>query len=73
MMFLRRLAAVVLCLYLGIFNGQLALYEAGTEQPTQILPYKVSTYPKIDQTALKYGIPIKSAEHLKQLLEDFLA
>ena len=73
MVFLRRMVTLILCLYLSIYNGQLALFESSAQSPVQILPYQVSNYPKIDQQALKKGITVESATHLKQLLEDFLA
>lgn len=67
------LAALVLTLYLGIHNGQLALFDESTAVPLQVLPYRAAVYPKIDQAALYKGIPIESPSHFKQLLEDFLA
>ena len=67
------IAALLLSLYLGIHDGYLALFENEANTPAQVLPYRAALYPKIDQSALKAGIPIESGAHLKQLLEDFLA
>lgn len=67
------LAALVLTLYMGLHNGYLALFDVGATAPVRVFPYRAAVYPKIDQAALAEGIPIASASHLKQLLEDFLS
>lgn len=60
-------------LYLGLSNGYLALFKTGTQTPEITLPYRAAVYPKIDQQELSRGIVIKSQEHLKSILEDFLS
>ncbi len=66
-------AALALLLYMGLQDGYLALWRTGSAQPVEVFPYRAALYPKIDQSALRAGIPVASAEHLKQLLEDFLS
>lgn len=67
------IAALLLCAYLGLHNGYLALFETGTDMPVQVFPYRAALYPKIDQAALEEGIPICSPAQLKARLEDFLS
>ena len=67
------LPALALTLYLGSYNGNLALFRKGCETPVQVYPYPVCIYPSEDQKALKAGIPIKSNEELTALLETYLS
>ena len=60
-------------LYLGLYNGQVALWDTGSQTPVEVFPYNCSVYPKIDQQQLQEGIPIHSRNELKSLLEDFLS
>lgn len=66
-------AVFLLGLYLGMHNGNLALWRDGNTEPEKVFPIKVALYPKIDQAALEKGIPIEDTEGLKKLLEDFLS
>ena len=66
-------AVFLLGLYLGMHNGNLALWRDGNTEPEKVFPIKVALYPKIDQDALEKGIPIEDTEGLKKLLEDFLS
>ncbi|MBQ6839745.1 MAG: hypothetical protein IJO45_03525 [Oscillospiraceae bacterium] len=65
--------AMLLSLYLGTHNGYLALWDTGIEKPVKVFPYSSAVYPKIDQQALKSGIPINSPADMKDLLQDFLS
>lgn len=59
--------------YLGIYEGRLAIWEDGHNNPTMILPYKASLFPKEDQNRLNDGIPFESHDELTELLEDFIS
>ena len=67
------LPVLVLSLYLGVHNGNLALFREGSTVPVQVYPRAVDTYPKKDQLALHSGIPITSKQQLAELLEAYLS
>ena len=60
-------------LYLGIYNGNLAICEEGQTTPVMILPYKASLFPEDDIQRLKAGIPFENTDELSRLLEDFMS
>ena len=61
----------LLGLYLGVYHGQVALFDSASSKPLQIYPYRVEIYPQEDQQSLKKGIPIHGRDPLQRLLEDF--
>jgi hypothetical protein len=67
------LPVLVLSLYLGVHNGNLALFREGNTVPIQVYPRAIATYPKEDQLALRTGIPITSKQQLAKLLEAYLS
>ncbi len=74
MKFLRMILPIlVLSIYLGVHNGNLALFREGHNEPIQVFPRSVSDYPKKDQDALNAGIPITSKRQLSELLEAYLS
>lgn len=70
---MKGLLLLLLVGYLGLYNGNLALWRENCSVPDQVLPYRVEMYPEADQLALKKGIPYHSEEELNRLLEDFLS
>lgn len=64
---------LLLCGYLGVYQGHLALYASGQSQPAQVFPQQVSYYPEADQQALKAGIPFHTEAEMNRLLEDYLS
>ena len=67
------LPVLVLSLYLGVHNGNLALFRQGHTAPIQVYPHPISAYPIKEQNALKAGIPITSKRQLAELLEAYLS
>lgn len=67
---MKRLFLFLLIGYLGLHNGQLAIYRNGLAEP---LPYRAELFSQFDQDALKKGIPFHSETQLNSLLEDFLS
>lgn len=59
--------------YLGLYNGNLAIWEDGHTQPSVILPYKAAIFPADDQNRLKDGIRFENHDELSGLLEDFMS
>ena len=72
---MKKYACLILLLicYLSLHKEHLALYTGDSSQPYQVLPYHVSLYPKLDQEALKDGIPFHNQAELTALLEDYLS
>jgi hypothetical protein len=60
-------------LILGICKGKLALIAESDGQPVEIYPLFAAMLPAADQKTLTEGIPVRSAEELSRLLEDFLS
>ena len=67
------LPILVLTLYLGVHNGNVALFRKGHTVPVQVYPYPVSSFPEKEQNALAAGIPITSRKQLAELLEAYLS
>ena len=67
------LAVITLSLYLGIHNGNLALWETDHSIPLKVFPYSASLYTHIDQIELNNGIYIQSNPDLMKLLDDYLS
>lgn len=67
------LPVMAIMLYLGIHNGNLALYRQGHKVPVQVYSVPVTVFPKEDQTALAAGIPIENQKQLSDLLEAYLS
>lgn len=73
-MFFRKCFIIVLiCFYLGIQDGYLALWKEGNNQPVETFPFRSAMLPDTDQKALAKGIRIEDAEHLARLMEDYLS
>ena len=70
---MKYLVLILLLGYLGLYNGQLALYNSNRSTPDTVLPYRVELFPEADQESLRYGIPYNSESELSRLLEDFLS
>ena len=62
---------LIICMYLGLSDGYLAIYQQGRPEPEQVLPYHVDLYTGHDRSALETGIPFRSADELAKLLEDY--
>ena len=64
---------MAIMLYLGIHDGNLALYRQGHKIPVQVYSVPVTLFPKEDQDALAAGIPIENQKQLTALLEAYLS
>ena len=64
---------LMLSCYLGLHNGNLALWEQDAAQPYHVFPYSAAAFPAADQAALRQGIPFSTRDQLTQLLEDYLS
>ncbi len=66
-------AVFILSMYLGIRDGNVALFQRHSEEPVAVYSMQVSMLPERDRQALREGIPIHSRLQLAQLLEDYLS
>ncbi len=53
------------------YYGMVAVFPAGTEQPSHITRTHVLTLPQADQELLRAGIPLYSEEELSARLQDY--
>ncbi len=67
------LPALLLAGYLGIYQGQLALFRDGDPLPKEVFPYAVYLYPPAQQQMLREGIPFSDEAQLHRLLENYLS
>ena len=65
--------ACILCCYLGLQGGYVALWDSDAPEPVQVFPYRAEMYPEADQEALRRGIPITSPKMLTRLMEDYFS
>ncbi len=74
MKFFRRIFPIlVLILYLGVYDGKVALLRGGHTVPVQIYMHDAALYPPKEREALENGIPIRNQRHLNELLETYLS
>ena len=52
------------------FNGNVAVFEAGSNKPFKVTEVQINTLPFDDQKNLEEGITVTSKEQLNSLLED---
>lgn len=58
-------------MYLGIFEGKLALFVGESPYPNVVYDVMVRTLPEADRIRLAEGIPVADEAELARLLEDY--
>lgn len=56
---------------LADYNGRLAIFENGNENPIEVFEIQTSSLPEGDKKMLKTGIQASSYEELLRLTEDY--
>ena len=69
----RHKKAIAFYVILGCWEGYVALFEKGSEEPRQIFHCPIASLPLLDQQALEEGIIVRNETQLQQLLEDYLS
>ena len=64
---------LLLILYLGVYDGKVSLLRGGHSVPVQVYERDAALYPPEVRQALEDGIPVRSPQHLRSLLETFLS
>ena len=67
----RRQSAPQAAYTLGEWEGRLAVYRDGEEEPEQVLEVYLNLLPPADAAALREGIPVADEEERARRLEDF--
>ena len=65
------IVCAMLCLYLGVQDGHLALMDG--EDPAYIFPYRAELYTETDRALLQQGIPLPGDEDIAAALEDYFS
>ncbi len=52
------------------YNGNIAVYENGTDVPFELYEVPVETLPEEDIKSLQNGIQVRTEQELRQLIED---
>ena len=60
-------------MFLGVFEGKLALYIGKSPYPNIVYDFLTRTLPEEDQKRLLSGIEVSSETELQSLLEDFMS
>lgn len=66
-------AILLLGIYLGVHENNIALWQTNQPDPLEVYPYSVSLYTKMDQQYLKQGIPISESADITKHLDDYLS
>lgn len=56
---------------LGVWEGQLAVFEGGAPFPQKLYEVPISSLPPAEQEKLKAGISVANIDELQVLLEDY--
>ncbi len=56
---------------IGVWEGQLAVFEGENGYPKQLLEVEVAGLPKEEQERLKQGVSVETEQQLYLLLEDY--
>lgn len=56
---------------IGNWDGQVAVFEGNASYPKQVFDVYVSTLPPQEKEKILAGIPVKDADQLSVLLEDY--
>lgn len=59
--------------YLREYQGKLAVYLPGKDQPEKVFDVYLTTLPAYDRGQLQMGVPVRDYEQLVQLIEDYIS
>ena len=69
----KRAVIFLLCAYLGLYGGHIALWDTPGGAPQYVFPYSAALLPQQDQQALEAGIYCPTQEEVNRLLQDYLS
>ena len=65
--------ALILTFFLGMREGNIALWQSGCAEPAQVFPYRAETLPPTVRAALENGIFFTTSEEAMETAENFLS
>ena len=65
--------ALILTFFLGLREGNIALWPSGCDEPAQVFPYRAETLPPSVRSALEEGIPFDNAAEALETAENFFS
>lgn len=69
----RQYLALLLTFFLGLREGKITLWQAGSDHLRQVFPYRAETLPPAVRSALEAGIPFETPEDALETAENFLS
>ena len=69
----RKYLALILTFFLGLREGNIALWQAGCDEPDRVFPYRAETLPPAVRRALAEGIAFPTSEDALEMAENFLS
>ena len=69
----RKYLALILTFFLGLREGNIALWQAGCDEQMRLFPYRAETLPPSVRSALENGMVFNSSEEAMETVENFLS
>ena len=69
----RQYLALLFTFFLGLQEGKIILWHAGSQSPCRVFPYRAETLPPAVRSALEEGIPFENPEEAMETAENFLS
>ena len=57
--------------WLGVYQGKVAAFQAGQEEPIEVFDLYLSSLPEINQQELLRGLPAQNKRELQAFIEDY--
>ena len=65
--------ALILTFFLGLREGNIALWQAGCDEQMRLFPYRAETLPPAVRTAQENGMAFTTSEEVMETVENFLS
>ena len=65
--------ALILTFFLGLREGNIALWPSGCDEPPQVFPYRAETLPPAVRSALEKGMIFSTSEEALETVENILS
>ena len=65
--------ALLFTFFLGLQEGKIILWHAGSQSPCRVFPYRAETLPPSVRSALEEGIPFDNAAEALETAENFFS
>ena len=69
----RKYLALILTFFLGLREGNIALWQAGCDEQMRLFPYRAETLPPSVRSALEEGMTFATSEEALETAENFLS